>query len=106
VYLITVFTRANIADVSSNKLEFVYYLISLYLLVSYTLRLWNAMQSVKNSENIFDQWANKLHNHISAEEIRSIKHKTTCSPLVHFETVYVVIGAIQFAIAMLIFLYV
>ncbi|KHT52818.1 hypothetical protein RJ41_10065 [Alteromonas marina] len=108
IFSLTVFSRITLGKrefMTDSSIELIFKGVAVYLLVSFVMRFWNANQSLINSERIFTDWSSKLHNHISKEEIKQISEKQLLPPKQHFLTVYVVVGAIHFILAVCSFFY-
>jgi hypothetical protein len=108
IFTITMFSRVVVSDqidFSSMMINYVFKAIGLYLILSFTFRFWNSSVTLKNSEALFDDWAIKLHNHVSTEEILKIKRKLTIQPKNHFDSVHAVVGAIHLLLALVSFKY-
>ncbi|GAA0376553.1 hypothetical protein GCM10009092_45870 [Bowmanella denitrificans] len=83
----------------SEDASLLFLAISIYLIVSFIFRIWHSKSVLKQKNQLFDDWSNRLRNHISKEEINTIKGKLTIEAERHFETTYVIIGAIHFFLA-------
>jgi hypothetical protein len=91
--------------ISSTTVDNIFKAIAIYLLISFVLRFWNGKIAIKQSENVFDEWSRKLHNHISTEEVLDMKNKLTKEPKMHFESVHAVVGALYAILAFIAYHY-
>lgn len=108
IFTITMFARVTALKneiISSTTVDNIFKAIAIYLLISFVLRFWNGKIAIKQSENVFDEWSRKLHNHISTEEVLDMKNKLTKEPKMHFESVHAVVGALYAILAFIAYHY-
>jgi signal transduction histidine kinase len=102
IFSLTMFARIALNKqelLFSPQISLLFNLIAGYLIIAFIFRFWNARKSLTFAETQFDEWSKRLHNHISSDEIKTIKSKMTVNPIAHFESVSAIVGALHLLLA-------
>ncbi|MBB1273982.1 hypothetical protein [Psychromonas sp. SR45-3] len=84
----------------SNEGLFLFKVISIYLAMSFFIRWLNISADLKISYRALNDWSNKLHSHISVEEVKNEIDKQTFWSKVFYRCSLAFVATVQLSIAL------